>query len=403
MAWTVRLISTGALASMLILGPAVPGLIVSASTIQHYTISIGKLRQEISNHLDKIRQTGSQETNLLQELKAIDLRLSSQKDKILALNKRLHAQQELLALKNRELQRAKQARENVKKYLIKRLRAFYLTGRTTFLNVAFSRESLPELLLFDDAFQRLIDYNHSVITLYRRTIADLQRVQQALQLEKELLAEFIAQEKEEQRNMAAIRKEKEHLLHRIRTQKKLYQQALREMHQAEQELATRLSSLKKEKLLEQEGFVRQKGHLPAPVAGHLVYRFGDSMEQGTISQGLTIATPPGTPVRAIYPGRVILATYKLGFGKTVIIDHGLRYFTITSRLDTIRVHTNDQVKGGDIIGTTGDIATLFHKGLSFEIRHGAQPLDPLKWLQPSIFPAPTASANQGKSSPSREP
>ena len=64
----------------------------------------------------------------------------------------------------------------------------------------------------------------------------------------------------------------------------------------------------------------------------------------------------------------------------VIIDHGMDYYSITSRIEEISVKEGDIVEEGDVIGTTGNIATLFEKGLYFEIRHGTQPVDPLEWI-----------------------
>ena len=64
----------------------------------------------------------------------------------------------------------------------------------------------------------------------------------------------------------------------------------------------------------------------------------------------------------------------------VIIDHGLDYYSITTRMEQIIAEENQLVKGGDIVGTAGDIATLFEKGIYFEIRHQSKPLDPLKWI-----------------------
>jgi murein DD-endopeptidase MepM/ murein hydrolase activator NlpD len=46
------------------------------------------------------------------------------------------------------------------------------------------------------------------------------------------------------------------------------------------------------------------------------------------------------------------------------------------------VQEGDRVKKGTLLGSTGDMATLFTKGLYFEIRIGSKQQDPLKWLKP---------------------
>ena len=96
--------------------------------------------------------------------------------------------------------------------------------------------------------------------------------------------------------------------------------------------------------------------------------------------GVIIDAEDGAPIRAIFAGRVIFSGYRRGYGNMVIIDHGLDYYSITARMEKITVGNGERVNGGDTIGTAGDIATLFEQGISFEIRHETEPVDPLQWI-----------------------
>lgn len=49
-------------------------------------------------------------------------------------------------------------------------------------------------------------------------------------------------------------------------------------------------------------------------------------------------------------------------------------------MEKIIVTEGQIVSDGNIIGTAGDIATLFNKGVYFEIRHDTEPIDPLDWI-----------------------
>jgi len=356
-----------------------------ATPIQRHKINIGKLRQEIRIHLDKIRKSGEKEVGLLDELKQIDDKLAKQKLKLATLKKRLQTQKELLALKEQDQQQAEHVKENVRHHLEKRLRSFYLMGKTGVLNVTFSNKSLPDLMLFNDSFKRLLEYDQSVIDMYRDTIVQLKQAKEAQELEKNLLEGFVRQAGKEEQALDAIRKEKNNLLTKIRSKKGLYEQAVREMQRAELALTQTLTELKQKEENRVRGFVINKGKMPGPVIGNLRVHFGDPLENGP-SNGITIETAENEPVYSIYGGKVIFAGYKQGYGNMVILDHGLQYYTITARLDTIMVKEGDQVRIREQIGTTGDIATLFSKGLYFEIRHGAEPLDPLPWLQSNCYP-----------------
>ncbi len=352
---------------------------------EEHKINIGKISKEIRIHLDKIRTSGEQEVSVLDELEQIDDNLAKQKHKLATLQERLQGQKELLALKEQDQRQAEQVKENVRRHLEKRLRSFYLMGRAGVLNVTFSKKSLPELMLFNDSFKQLLEYDQSVIDMYHETIAKLKLATKAQELEKNILQDFVRQAKEEQQALDEIRGEKSRMLSRIRTEKGLYEQAVREMQQAEFELTNTLKALKEKEDNRIRGFFLNKGKMAGPVIGNLTVRFGDSLENGS-STGIIIDAAENSKVISIYAGKVIFAGYKRGYGNMVIIDHDLQYYTITARLDEIFIKEGDRVQSRQQIGTTGDLATLFSKGLYFEIRKGSEPLDPLDWLQENYYP-----------------
>ncbi len=359
-------------------------------------INIGKLQHEIKIHLDKIRQSGDKEVSVLDELDQINTELQLQNDKITALQKRLVAQKKILTLKEEELIQATGKRDNIEHHMRKRLRSFYLMGKVGALNVTFSNKDLPELMIFTDAYQRLIAYDQKVIDLYRETVAKLERTKTARKLEKSLLEEFISQKEQEQKTLQDLRTDRQALLTRIKTQKGLYELAVQEMRKAETDLELTLAQLEFRNEVEQQGFLLARGTLSTPATGTVMQRFGDILEdglrRGEVIKGITIKTDKDSTVHAVYGGTVVFSGYKRGYGNTVIVEHGLKYFTVTSHLDTIMVHEGDRVEQDQQIGTTGDIATLFEPGLYFEVRHESEPLDPLEWLQTGAPPQPAPLA-----------
>jgi septal ring factor EnvC (AmiA/AmiB activator) len=165
----------------------------------------------------------------------------------------------------------------------------------------------------------------------------------------------------------------------------LYEQALKEMKKAERTLTSTLTSANRSQQdLKVRGFSFNKGKLPPPAWGEVISRFQQTLstsEDTTFANGITIKTPDKTEVFAIYDGEVIFAGTMHGYGKMVIIDHDQQYYTVTARLNEIRVNEGDLIRQGQIIGLTGKNATLFGKGLYFEIRHGEVAENPLDWLQ----------------------
>jgi septal ring factor EnvC (AmiA/AmiB activator) len=325
-----------------------------------------------------------QKRNLLEELAIIDKTLYDLLDKLRNLDARMEKQQQLITAKKAELQIALDLKKNVQAHLQKRIKAFYKMGKIGVANVAFSSESMPEMLRFRDSFSSLIDYDKELINTYRLSITDLQHAETQLELEKGILDNFILLAQQDQEAISRSREEKEQLISQIETQKELHQQAVREMEKAATQLAQSLDVLKRENDVFDQGFLLDKGKHPAPLQGRVIALFGEKRKNklGVTgkSTGITIATQGTQRVKAIFEGEVRYADYLYGYGNTIIIDHGFHYFSILSRLEKLLVREGDLVTEAQVIALTGDTATLMEDGIYLEIRHGSTPLDPLLWL-----------------------
>ena len=123
------------------------------------------------------------------------------------------------------------------------------------------------------------------------------------------------------------------------------------------------------------GFAALKGSLPFPLAGRSEIR---SARRNGSGPGLTMRAPGGAAVRAVFPGRVAFADSYADYGRTVILDHGGGYYTVSANLAEIEVKVGDDVKGGARIATlSGGPAgsTLY-----FEVRVGQETADPAEWF-----------------------
>ena len=132
------------------------------------------------------------------------------------------------------------------------------------------------------------------------------------------------------------------------------------------------------------------GQLDWPVAGEVIYRFGEQpFRDGTTitRQGIGIRVPEGTPVTAVREGIVLQAERQGTFGPTVILGHGDGYYTIYLNLQRLLVSRGDHAMEGDRIGLSGGASTDEGPHLEFQIRQtppgssGPVALNPLNWLK----------------------
>ncbi|SDP18366.1 murein hydrolase activator EnvC family protein [Desulforhopalus singaporensis] len=348
--------------------------------------NVQRLQESISRQEQKISESRQEEQSILAELERLEQQISGQQEKLDAIKLKVLRQELLIEDQQGKLYIIKAQKDTVEKHLQKRITAYYTMGDIGILNVSFSTRSLPELLSFREAFDHLINYDREVLVKYKKTMDQQQRAKQALELEKEVLEDFLSQARQEKDNLEQSKVRKSDLLVRVRTQEKLHQQAVDELNEASRSLVDSIVAIKNQHEILEQGFIANKGSLSPPANGVIVTIFGQKIEDkfgitGT-SSGIEIRVPDSTPVVSVSEGEVIFSDYLRGYGNTVIIHHGYQYYTVTSRLEKLGVSKGIKVAAHEKIGIAGDTATLFNRGIYFEIRHGRQSLDPLLWLNP---------------------
>jgi septal ring factor EnvC (AmiA/AmiB activator) len=354
--------------------------------ISKFRGTIRQLQHGIIQQEGKITETRNTAHNILGELEILDAKLDDQQKKLDELERKTQQQQEMIRKEEKELNKFRTEKNIVEGHLQKRMTAYYTMGDIGLLNVTFSTKTLPELLTFHDAFDVLIKYDQDVIKAYRETIDGLVRLTAALDLEKLVLEDFIAQNLREKELLQKTMIEKKTLLTHVRTQEKLHKQAIVEMQQAADNLADSIVSAKSESLIYEQKFLSYKGKLPPPVHGVISTFFGQEKTNklgiSRKSKGIELQAANGIKIISVGDGEVIYTGYLRGYGNTVIVHHGFQYYTVTSRIEKILIDKGAVVKRGETIGVMGETATLFDEGLYFELRHGRESLDPLLWLAP---------------------
>lgn len=114
-----------------------------------------------------------------------------------------------------------------------------------------------------------------------------------------------------------------------------------------------------------------------PVRGRVIAGFGANGG----NEGINIAVPEGTPVKATEAGTVTYAGDEVkGYGKLILVRHENGYVSAYAHNSALKVKRGDQVKRGQVIATSGQTGNVTSPQLHFEIRKGATPVDPLKHL-----------------------
>ncbi|RQD76542.1 MAG: LysM peptidoglycan-binding domain-containing protein [Halanaerobium sp. MSAO_Bac5] len=128
----------------------------------------------------------------------------------------------------------------------------------------------------------------------------------------------------------------------------------------------------------------KKGSIIWPVRGRVTSEFGwrdhPVNNERSFHNGLDIAVPTGTDIKAAASGQVTHSGWMNGFGYTVVIDHGNNIETLYGHNSRLLVSRGENVQQGQRIALSGNTGMSTGPHLHFGVLRNDEPLDPRKYL-----------------------
>ncbi|MDI3523020.1 MAG: hypothetical protein PWP43_1202, partial [Bacillota bacterium] len=135
-----------------------------------------------------------------------------------------------------------------------------------------------------------------------------------------------------------------------------------------------------------ERYQKKMAHRPNmwPVNGRITSSFGSRRSPFgggyEVHEGIDIAAPYGSPVRATADGRVVFAGWRSGYGRLVILDHGYGYRTAYGHNSRIRVRVGQEVKGNSVIAYVGSTGRSTGPHVHYEVWFQGKKVNPVPYL-----------------------
>ena len=355
-----------------------------------------KESQDINREIEKGRYRiltfTKEEVALVNRLNDIDLTLNQARKGVSALRF------ELAALRDKTIQTTRASDELKKKikadedYIYKRLAAFYKMNWLGSIYVLASAQSMYELFKRKKSMETILAYDEKIRKNLLDNKAKLQQLLVRLNSQKTEKLSLEADLKKQIAVMSDERVKRSGILAGIRNKKSLELAALESLKQAAVDLNHTIKSLnletgplKQKKKIRPKSFSSLKGLLNMPVKGKIVNLFGPHKNKKlnvvNFRSGIEIKADRGEPIRAVFDGQILYATWFKGYGNMIIIDHGENYYTVYAHAEELFASKGDTIDKGDVVATVGDSGSMIGPSLHFEIRHHGKPVDPLKWIK----------------------
>jgi septal ring factor EnvC (AmiA/AmiB activator) len=264
------------------------------------------------------------------------------------------------------------------------LRSAYVGGRQEQFKMLLSQEdpaTLGRMLVYYSYFGRA---RASKIAEIQGIVAKIDEDAQAEAAERERLEALESESRQQLSAVDAARDERSRALKAMNAQIRNRNDSIAKLKREAAALEKLIADLRRAMSdlppTGGQAFEKVRGRLNWPVAGKVTARFGQPRGGGLKWNGVMIEAARGTPVKALYDGRIAYADWLPGMGLLVIVDHG-GYMSLYAHNEQLYKAVGERVSGGDAIATVGDTGGRSVPGLYLEIRRGAKAVDPVPWFR----------------------
>ena len=351
---------------------------------------LDRLQRRIGSLQSRLAESEKKEATLAEELKRLELKLeiATREGELLAATREEFAGR--LAAVSQDRVRASAAAVQARDALVMRARLLQRFGRYGYFRVLLSADDVPALLDSIERLDSLARRDGRLVLQHREAEA---RLRGDVAREEALKAEIdrlYARSRQEETRVASLKTEREHLLARERDQSARERREVSQLTDKATRLERLLETLARQSTGEQPvdpaGGIRPwKGVLDWPARGTIVETFGrhrhPKFDTWTVSNGVAVAVPLATPVRAVYAGKAVYAQWLSEYGNLVILDHGDGMLTLYAWLQAVSVRAGVPVAVGTEIGLAGYGPGRDEPGLYFEVRDRQKAMDPVAWLR----------------------
>jgi murein DD-endopeptidase MepM/ murein hydrolase activator NlpD len=292
-----------------------------------------------------------------------------------------------LEQKQAELEQAQARLDHLKKrlgeavqILEQRLVAIYESNEPDLITVLLQSHGFDDLLARTQYMRTLQDQDNDIVARVR----GLRNAMQVTVNTVRTARDQIAAHKQE---LEATRLKLHQRTEQLATARRQQHATLMEVRKQQDHLEGDVSDIS-EKIAEQ--LAQQAGVLPAgpirpgadgliwPVNGPVVSGFGPRW--GSFHEGIDIAVPTGTPIRAAASGSVSIAGSVGGYGNYTCVDHGGGLSTCYAHQERILVSVGQEVAQAQVIGISDCTGHCLGPHVHFEVRVNGQAVDPLGYL-----------------------
>ena len=386
--------TSGAVALVLLLGQSHGDILLADSItekIERERQALEQLKKELEEEKKRAEETEKKRETVLESIQDLDQKITTSRQQRYRIERELGKKDRELAEITDQLDQVRTGIRARRSSIAARLRVQYMEGRFGYLRALLSAESPGSLSRRFQYLSAISREERNLLESYKKDLERLTEVEAKRTVARDRMVTLKRSTEDKLREIHGLKRKKGRFLARITRQKEAYEEAIAEREREASRLDSLLRELEERRKAAQlrvppssAGIKGFKGRLPWPALGEVVSYFGrqkhPNFDTYVQRKGIEIRTREGTAIRAVMDGTVAYADWLKGYGLVLIVDHRNGFFSLYAHASKILTKVGMEVQAGQVIGETGDTGMTGENTLYFELRDGAEPVDPMLWL-----------------------
>lgn len=346
-------------------------------------------KAELDKQLEAAKQNTedqkAQQEALQAQIEVVQQQIDASNQQILALDEQISTKQAEIGEKQAEI-------DANMELLKQRLRAIYMAGEATTLDIILGAEDFNDFLDKTAILQSVSQHDTELIQGIQKDMAAVQEEKAVIEENRAAVAQAKIDLDSQQQELTGLLEQSEALLAELEGKQRAVQDSLDEADEELQDIEKAISEYyarQKAETQQQNPTSNDGGSYvgsgqfiwPTPGFTYLSSYWGDGRNHGAID--IAGSNIYGSKVVAADSGTVVLAEsggWGGGYGTYLMIDHGNGYATLYAHLSGLAVSQGQTVQQGQVIGFVGSTGYSTGPHLHFEIRVNGVKQNPMNWF-----------------------
>jgi murein DD-endopeptidase MepM/ murein hydrolase activator NlpD len=382
------------LAMVLLVSPQIlPPTTAAATSLSELQQKQAQLKKQQAQIAAKLKTLKADKAKKLEYKNTLDSQRETVQNQIDLLNQQISALDKDIKGKEAQIAEKQETINTNYEKLKERLRAMYLTGEASNLEIILSAKNIMDLSDKTEAIKAITTHDTELINTLKSDMDSIKEQKEAIEANREEVAKAKVAQDAKRRELSELINETNAVIAEISKDESAAQSESAKIAKEEAKAAAAIDQWYKDyyashRSSNDSGGYVSTGNFMWPVPGVSNITSGFGSRWGTTHKGIDISSSGiyGKPIVAADGGKVIMAgwgnygTGYGGYGNVVAINHGGGYSTLYGHCSRVAVSTGQVVKKGQVIAYVGSTGQSTGPHLHFEIRVNGVAKNPMNWF-----------------------